>query len=180
MTQPLQRSFGHRWALDSDAGRPGPWSRVGTDRRERLLQKPAKRVLESALEGEITDHVGYDRHDAQGRGSGHSLNGHRAKTVVTDVDPVDAVNVKIRDGQVGNAPLNAFQIAFEGRLIPATNWTDPVRTSVPLCLVNDPRTCVSRVARRAPGPIGRGRQRSRSPNLTTDQRYRGVFGGEFK
>jgi hypothetical protein len=24
------------------------------------------RVLESALEGEITDHVGYDKHDAEG------------------------------------------------------------------------------------------------------------------
>jgi putative transposase len=28
-----------------------------------LLQQPTKRVLESALEGEITDHVGFDRHD---------------------------------------------------------------------------------------------------------------------
>ncbi|MEU4820321.1 hypothetical protein AB0H37_00460 [Actinomadura sp. NPDC023710] len=29
-----------------------------------LLQQLTKRVLESALEGEITDHVGYDKHDA--------------------------------------------------------------------------------------------------------------------
>jgi hypothetical protein len=28
-----------------------------------LLQQLTKRVLESALEGEITDHVGYDKHD---------------------------------------------------------------------------------------------------------------------
>jgi transposase-like protein len=39
-----------------------------------LLQKLTKRVLESALEGEITDHAGYDEHDAQGRGSGNSSN----------------------------------------------------------------------------------------------------------
>ncbi|MET7528036.1 IS256 family transposase, partial [Streptomyces sp900116325] len=32
-----------------------------------LLQQLAKRVLESALEGEITDHVGYDKHDAAGK-----------------------------------------------------------------------------------------------------------------
>ena len=35
-----------------------------------LLQQLTKRVLESALEGEITDHLGYDKHDAAGDGSG--------------------------------------------------------------------------------------------------------------
>jgi putative transposase len=54
-----------------------------------LLQKLTKRILESALEGEITDHVGYDKHDPQGRGSGNSRNGHRAKTVLTDVGSVE-------------------------------------------------------------------------------------------
>ncbi len=54
-----------------------------------LLQQLTKRVLESALEGEITDHLGYDKHDAEGRGSGNSRNGTRAKTVQTDVGPVE-------------------------------------------------------------------------------------------
>ncbi len=54
-----------------------------------LLQKLTKRVLESALESEITDHVGYDKHDPQDRGSGNSRNVHRAKTVLTDVGPVE-------------------------------------------------------------------------------------------
>lgn len=57
-----------------------------------LLQQLTKRVLESALEGEITDHLGYEKHDAEGRGSGNSRNGTRAKTVLTDVGPVK-VNV---------------------------------------------------------------------------------------
>jgi putative transposase len=48
-----------------------------------------KRVLESALEGEITDHVGYDKHDSVGKGSGNSRNGTRAKAVLTDVGPVE-------------------------------------------------------------------------------------------
>ncbi len=42
-----------------------------------LLQQLTKRVLESALEGEITDHLGYDKHDVAGRGSGNSRNGTR-------------------------------------------------------------------------------------------------------
>jgi hypothetical protein len=31
-----------------------------------LLQQLTKRLLESALDGEITDHLGYDKHDAAG------------------------------------------------------------------------------------------------------------------
>jgi putative transposase len=50
-----------------------------------LLQQLTKRVLESALDGEITDHLGYDRHDPAGKNSGNSRNGSRAKTVLTDV-----------------------------------------------------------------------------------------------
>ena len=53
-----------------------------------LLQQLTKRLLESALEGELTDHLGYDRHDPAGRDSGNSRNGHRSKTVLTDVGPV--------------------------------------------------------------------------------------------
>ncbi|ASW53758.1 IS256 family transposase [Plantactinospora sp. KBS50] len=54
-----------------------------------LLQQLTKRVLESALDGEITDHVGYDKHDPAGRGSGNTRNGSRTKTVLADVGPVE-------------------------------------------------------------------------------------------
>jgi transposase-like protein len=35
-----------------------------------LLQKLTKRLLESVLEGEITDHLGYDKHDPAGKDGG--------------------------------------------------------------------------------------------------------------
>jgi transposase-like protein len=54
-----------------------------------VLQQLTKRLLESALEGEITDHLGYDKHDPAGRGTGNSRNGVRSKTVLTDVGPVE-------------------------------------------------------------------------------------------
>ncbi|WP_255218425.1 transposase, partial [Nocardia abscessus] len=54
-----------------------------------LLQQLTKRVLESALEGEVTDHLGYDKHDSAGRNSGNSRNGARSKTVTTDIGPVE-------------------------------------------------------------------------------------------
>jgi hypothetical protein len=37
-----------------------------------LLQQLTKRLLESALEGEITDQLGYERHDPAGKNGGNS------------------------------------------------------------------------------------------------------------
>ncbi|MFJ9523781.1 IS256 family transposase [Kitasatospora sp. NPDC101801] len=63
-----------------------------------LLQQLTKRVLESALEGEITDHLGYEKHDPAGAGSGNSRNGVRPKTVLTEVGPVEIEVPRDRDG----------------------------------------------------------------------------------
>jgi putative transposase len=62
-----------------------------------VLQQLTKRLLESALEGEITDHLGYDKHDPAGRGTGNSRNGTRAKTVLTEVGPVQVDVPRDRD-----------------------------------------------------------------------------------
>jgi putative transposase len=63
-----------------------------------LLGRLTKLVLESALEGEITGHLGYDKHDPAGRGVGNSRNGTRSKTVITDVGPVEITVPRDRDG----------------------------------------------------------------------------------
>jgi transposase-like protein len=63
-----------------------------------VLQQLTKRLLESALDGEITDHLGYDKHDPAGRGSGNSRNGTRSKTVLTDVGPVQISVPRDREG----------------------------------------------------------------------------------
>jgi putative transposase len=62
-----------------------------------VLQQLTKRFLESALDGEITDHLGYDKHDPAGRNTGNSRNGSRAKTVLTDVGPVEIDVPRDRD-----------------------------------------------------------------------------------
>lgn len=53
-----------------------------------LLNQLTKNVLETALDAEMTEHLGYDKHDPAGRGSGNSRNGTRAKTVLTEIGPV--------------------------------------------------------------------------------------------
>src|SRR6188472_3858921 len=45
-----------------------------------LLAQLTKRLVESALEGELTDHLGYGKHGAEGRDGGNSRNGRRPKT----------------------------------------------------------------------------------------------------
>ena len=49
-----------------------------------LLKSLTKTVLETALEEELSEHLGYDKHDPVGRNLGNSRNGYRSKTVVTD------------------------------------------------------------------------------------------------
>jgi transposase-like protein len=63
-----------------------------------LLQQLTKRVLESALDGEISDHLGYDKGDPAGNNGGNSRNGVRAKTVLTEIGPVEIEVPRDRDG----------------------------------------------------------------------------------
>jgi putative transposase len=63
-----------------------------------LLAKLTKLVVESALEGEMDDHLGYARHDPTGRDGGNSRNGKRAKTVLTEAGPVEITVPRDRDG----------------------------------------------------------------------------------
>jgi putative transposase len=54
-----------------------------------MLGQLVKAVLERALEAELTAHLGYDKHDVAGNGSGNSRNGRgKPKTVQTGVGPV--------------------------------------------------------------------------------------------
>jgi putative transposase len=46
-----------------------------------LLTRLTKSVLETALEAEMAEHLGYDKHDPMGRNGGNSRNGTRTKTV---------------------------------------------------------------------------------------------------
>ena len=62
-----------------------------------LLGKLTKMVVEGALEGELDDHLGYEKHDPAGRNGGNSRNGHRPKTVLTEAGPVGISVPRDRD-----------------------------------------------------------------------------------
>ncbi|RQX21209.1 IS256 family transposase, partial [Micromonospora ureilytica] len=49
-----------------------------------LLRQLTKTVLETALNEEMTEHLGYAKHEPDGAGAGNIRNGARSKTVLTD------------------------------------------------------------------------------------------------
>ena len=54
-----------------------------------LLTGLVRQVLQTGLEVEMTDHLGYERHAVEGRGTGNSRNGSTSKTVTTEVGKVE-------------------------------------------------------------------------------------------
>ncbi len=65
---------------------------------EGLLTSMVREVLQAGLEVEMVEHLGYEAYDPTGRGSGNSRNGTYAKTVKTDVGPVDLRVPRDREG----------------------------------------------------------------------------------
>lgn len=63
-----------------------------------FLPELVKAVLERGMQAELTDHLGYDKHDSIGRGSGNSRNGTSKKTVQTEIGPVTLVGPRDRAG----------------------------------------------------------------------------------
>ena len=64
-----------------------------------LLKALTKTVIETALDEEMSEHLGYDKHAPEGRNRGNSRNGKRTKTVLTDAcGEVDIDVPRDRDG----------------------------------------------------------------------------------
>jgi len=66
---------------------------------EGLLKDLTKRLVERALEGEMTDHLGYDRHASDGHNSGNSRNGKTSKRVKGSFGEVEIDVPRDRSGE---------------------------------------------------------------------------------
>ena len=62
-----------------------------------LLTAMVRNVLQTGLEVELEDHLGYEPYDAAGRNSGNSRNGSTPKTVSTEIGDVDLRMPRDRD-----------------------------------------------------------------------------------
>jgi transposase-like protein len=79
-----------------------------------LLSQVTKAVLERALAEEMTEHLGYDKHDPAGRGSGNSRNGTSPKTLLTEVGAVDLEVPRDRNGSFAPKIVPKGQSRLEG------------------------------------------------------------------
>ena len=79
-----------------------------------LLTGLTKSVLETALEAEMSEHVGYDKHDPAGRNRGNSRNGTRPKTVVTEIGPVEIEVPRDREGSFEPVIVRKRQRRLDG------------------------------------------------------------------
>jgi putative transposase len=63
-----------------------------------VLQGLTKRLVERALEGEMTTHLGYEKHAPEGRNSGNSRNGATGKRVLTGEGELEIEVPRDRNG----------------------------------------------------------------------------------
>lgn len=64
-----------------------------------MLKSITKQVLESALEEEMTEHLGHEKHGTPAAGASNIRNGTRPKTVLTD--PADEVQIEVPRDRAG-------------------------------------------------------------------------------
>lgn len=75
-----------------------------------LLGQLTKLVLESALEGEITAHLGYEKHErSESATDGNARNGTRSKTVLTKAGPVEVDVPRDRAGSFEPVAVRKWQ-----------------------------------------------------------------------
>lgn len=63
-----------------------------------LLSQLTSRLVERVLESEMTEHLGYEKHDPEGRGTGNSRNGSNSKTLKTESGQVEISTPRDREG----------------------------------------------------------------------------------
>jgi putative transposase len=79
-----------------------------------LLSQLTKRLVERAMEVELTDHVGYDRHQEPPGGAGNTRNGSTPKRLITEHGAVAIDAPRDRDGSFEPKIVRKRQRRFEG------------------------------------------------------------------
>jgi transposase-like protein len=79
-----------------------------------LLSQVTKAVLERALGEELTQHLGYEKHDPVGRGSGNSRNGSTPKRLLTEIGGIDLEVPRDRGGSFEPKIVRKGQTRLDG------------------------------------------------------------------
>ena len=79
-----------------------------------LLQQLTKALVERALDGELTHHLGYKKHDAAGDNTGNSRNGTTAKTIKSKRGQTEIEVPRDRNGTFEPQLVKKNQRRFDG------------------------------------------------------------------
>jgi putative transposase len=81
---------------------------------EGLFRELKKRLLERALGAELSEHLGYEKGDPTGRGTGNSRNGHSSKTVLGDDGAIEIAVPRDRNGSFAPQLVAKGQTRLDG------------------------------------------------------------------
>jgi len=79
-----------------------------------LLKQLTKQLLERAMAAEMTEHVGYEKHEAEGNNSGNSRNGKSAKTIKGTFGELVLETPRDRNGTFEPQIIEKHQTRFTG------------------------------------------------------------------
>ena len=89
----------------------GPEDLIG---EQGLLKQLTKALVERAMHAELTHHLGYEKHDPSGHGSGNSRNGTSRKTLKGDFGEAEIEVPRDRNGTFEPQIVAPHQRRFTG------------------------------------------------------------------
>jgi len=78
-----------------------------------LFKQLKKALIERALGAELTEHLGYEKGDPAGRGSGNSRNGTSSKTILTEDGEIEITMPRDRTGSFEPQLIAKGQTRFD-------------------------------------------------------------------
>jgi putative transposase len=79
-----------------------------------ILQQLTKALIERVLEGELTHHLGYEKHDPVGNNSGNSRNGKTTKVLKGEVGELPIAVPRDRNGEFAPQFIQKHQTRLDG------------------------------------------------------------------
>jgi putative transposase len=82
--------------------------------KDGILKQLTKRLVEKAMESELTHHLGYDKNSPAGKNTGNSRNGTSAKTIKGDFGELPIAVPRDRNGDFNPQIIKKNQTRFDG------------------------------------------------------------------
>jgi putative transposase len=82
--------------------------------KDGILKQLTKRLVEKAMESELTHHLGYDKNSPAGNNTGNSRNGKSSKTIKGDFGELPIAVPRDRNGEFNPQIIKKNQTRFDG------------------------------------------------------------------